>query len=46
MKKPYLIAEILLKRGMPLAVVKEITDLAEHEIQRLKRKCTEPNTAL
>lgn len=38
MKKPYLIAEILLKRGLPVSVVKEITDLAEHEIQLLKRK--------
>ncbi|WP_180954679.1 hypothetical protein [Bacillus sp. V5-8f] len=46
MKKPYLIAEILLKRGMPITVVKEITNLADHEIRRLKISSTEPNTAL
>ncbi|MEH6945724.1 hypothetical protein V7068_01435 [Bacillus sp. JJ634] len=39
MKKPYLIAEILLKRGMPDSVVKEITAMNEYEIFFLKRKC-------
>ncbi|WP_301950657.1 hypothetical protein [Bacillus sp. V59.32b] len=38
MKKPYLIAEILLERGLPVSVVKEITDLAEQELQTIKRK--------
>ena len=38
MKKPYLIAEILLKRGMPDMVIKEITALAECELFLLKRK--------
>ena len=38
MKKPYLIAEILLKRGMPDLVIKEITALAECELFLLKRK--------
>ncbi|MDQ0220260.1 hypothetical protein [Peribacillus cavernae] len=40
MKKAYLIAEILLERGMPVSVVKEITDLGEYEIQVLQRKWT------
>jgi hypothetical protein len=38
MKKPYLIAEILLNRGMPDLVIKEITALAECELFHLKRK--------
>ena len=38
MKKPYLIAEILLLRGMPDFVIKEITALAECELFHLKRK--------
>lgn len=38
MKKPYLIAEILLRRGMPDLVIKEITALAECELFLLKRK--------
>lgn len=38
MKKQYLIAEILLKRGMSDCVVKEITAIAEHELLFLKRK--------
>ena len=38
MKKPYLIAEILLRRGMPDFVIKEITALAECELFLLKRK--------
>jgi hypothetical protein len=45
MKKPYLIAEILLERGLPVSVVKEITDLAEHEIQLLRRKCLRDRNA-
>lgn len=36
--KPYLIAEILLRRGLPEDVVKEITRLAENEIIWLKQK--------
>ncbi|WP_290369283.1 hypothetical protein [Bacillus sp. CECT 9360] len=42
MKKPYLIAEILLERGLPVSVVKEITDLADQELQTLKRKWNVP----
>ncbi|MFF2501318.1 MULTISPECIES: hypothetical protein [Peribacillus] len=37
-KKPYLIAEILLKRGMPDYVIKEVTALKECELFLLKRK--------
>ncbi|MFJ7974111.1 hypothetical protein JNUCC23_19015 [Peribacillus sp. JNUCC 23] len=40
MTKPYLIAEILLRRGLPENVVKEITRLAENEIVWLKKKCS------
>ncbi|MBK5443649.1 hypothetical protein ACFY5J_19340 [Peribacillus butanolivorans] len=38
MKKPYLIAEILLRRGVPDFVIKEVTALAECELFLLKRK--------
>ncbi|MDM5286747.1 hypothetical protein ABEI56_14355 [Peribacillus castrilensis] len=38
MKKPYLIAEILLRRGMPDYVIKEVTALEECELFLLKRK--------
>ncbi|MGE8078996.1 hypothetical protein [Peribacillus loiseleuriae] len=38
MTKPYLIADILLRRGLPENVVKEITRLAENEIVWLKKK--------
>lgn len=38
MKKPYLIAEILINRGLPDKVVKEITAIAESELCFLKRK--------
>ena len=38
MKNQYLIAEILLKRGMPDFVVKEITAIAEQELLSLKKK--------
>ncbi|MCK1985975.1 MULTISPECIES: hypothetical protein [Peribacillus] len=37
-KKPYLIAEILLKRGMADYVIKEMTALEECELFLLKRK--------
>lgn len=38
MKKQYLIAEILLKRGVPDFVIKEMTAVAEQELLFLKRK--------
>ena len=38
MNKQFLIAEILLKRGMPDFVVKEITAIAEQELLCLKNK--------
>lgn len=38
MEKQYLIAEILLERGLPDLVVKEITKLGEHELFFLKNK--------
>jgi hypothetical protein len=38
MNKQFLIAEILLKRGMPDFVVKEITAIAEQELLFLKNK--------
>ncbi|WP_285768982.1 hypothetical protein [Peribacillus sp. SI8-4] len=38
MKKPYLIAEILFRRGMPDCVIKEVTGLADCELLLLKRK--------
>lgn len=38
MNKQFLIAEILLKRGMPDFVIKEITAVAEHELLYLKKK--------
>lgn len=37
-KKPYLIAEILLNRQLPLNVIMEITALLEEEILMLKYK--------
>lgn len=37
-EKPYLIAEILLRRGMPDYVIKEVTALKECELFLLKRK--------
>ncbi|WP_409289963.1 hypothetical protein V1498_04505 [Peribacillus sp. SCS-26] len=36
--KPYLIAEILLLRGLPEYVIKTITMLADEELQALKQK--------
>ncbi|WP_419882035.1 hypothetical protein ACN6MY_21775 [Peribacillus sp. B-H-3] len=36
--KPYLIAEILLLRGLPISVIKEITALDAHEIKRIRQK--------
>ncbi|WP_257968004.1 hypothetical protein [Peribacillus deserti] len=36
--KPYLIAEILLLRGLPEYVIKTITRLADDELQALKQK--------
>ncbi|WP_409302307.1 hypothetical protein [Peribacillus sp. SCS-155] len=36
MSKPYLIAQILLERGMPEFVIKEITALDERELDILK----------
>lgn len=38
MEKQYLIAEILLERGLPDLVVKEITKLGENELFFLKNK--------
>ncbi|MGG4153981.1 hypothetical protein [Peribacillus muralis] len=38
MKKPYMIAEILLRRGLPDYVIIEVTALAECELFLLKRK--------
>ncbi|MFD0051163.1 hypothetical protein ACFVHQ_17785 [Actinomycetes bacterium NPDC127524] len=37
--KPYLIAEILLLRGLPISVIKEITALDVHEIKKIRQKC-------
>lgn len=37
-KKAFLIAEILLKRQLPLEVIKEITDLAQEDITTLQTK--------
>lgn len=36
--KQYLIAEILLRRGLPLAVITAITNVAEDEVAGLLRK--------
>ncbi|WP_157951015.1 hypothetical protein [Peribacillus acanthi] len=36
--KPYLIAEILLLRNVPWFVIKEITEIAEEELEFLLRK--------
>ncbi|WP_155890011.1 hypothetical protein [Peribacillus kribbensis] len=36
--KPYLIAEILFLRGLPLNVIKTITSLADEELQSIKEK--------
>ena len=38
MNKQFLIAEILLKRGLPDFVVKEITAVAEQDLLYLKKK--------
>lgn len=38
MNKQFLIAEILLKRGMPDFVIKEITSVADDELLYLKKK--------
>ena len=43
MNKQYLIAEILLRRGMPDFVVKEMTAVAEQELLYLKRKMGFPD---
>ncbi|SFC59339.1 hypothetical protein SAMN05443252_104504 [Bacillus sp. OV322] len=37
--KPYLIAEILLLRGLPINVIKEITALDVNEIKKIRQKC-------
>ncbi|WP_163101136.1 hypothetical protein [Peribacillus alkalitolerans] len=37
-KKPYLIAEILLLRKVPWYVIKEITAIAEEELEFLRLK--------
>lgn len=37
-EKPYLIAEILIKRGLPAFVIKEITALKECELNPLIKK--------
>lgn len=37
-KKPYLIAEILLNRQLPLHVIMEITDLVEEELVMLQNR--------
>ena len=37
-KKQYLIAEILLRRGLPLSVITAITNVAEKEVAELVKK--------
>ncbi|WP_158553601.1 hypothetical protein [Peribacillus saganii] len=36
-EKPYLIAEILIERGMPAIVIKEITNFCDEELTRLMK---------
>lgn len=36
--KQYLIAEILLRRGLPLSVISAITNVAEKEVAELVKK--------
>ncbi|WP_180954314.1 hypothetical protein [Bacillus sp. M6-12] len=36
--KPYLIAEILIDRGMPAIVIKEITNFCDDELSKLMKK--------